>query len=96
MLLSSLLALVVTVLGWNAFGKVQQQDKLDVSELLSTNYIPSVFLVSLRYNAGVFSYCAAGQCPFIVQFFFVPNIVFLLHGSGTQWWFMYPPSIGHH
>ena len=46
MLLSSLLALAVTVLGWSAFGKVEEQNKLDVSELLSTNYIPSVFLVS--------------------------------------------------
>lgn len=46
MLLSSLLALLVTVLGFNAFGKVGK-NRLDVSELLSTNYIPSVFLVSL-------------------------------------------------
>ena len=57
MLLSSLLALAVTVLGWSAFGKVEEQNKLDVSELLSTNYIPSVFLVS-----------AVLECSFRVQF----------------------------
>nr|AQX17753.1 piezo mechanosensor [Beroe abyssicola] len=47
MLLSSLLALIVTVLGWNSFGKVQTNDKVDVTELISTNYIPSVFLIIL-------------------------------------------------
>ena len=46
MLVSALLALLTSFLGGSAFGKVQQQNKLDVSELLSTNYIPSVILVS--------------------------------------------------
>ena len=46
MLVSALLAFLTSFLGGSAFGKVQQQNKLDVSELLSTNYIPSVILVS--------------------------------------------------
>ncbi|KAL5249603.1 hypothetical protein ACHWQZ_G018461 [Mnemiopsis leidyi] len=47
MLVSSLLAFLTSFLGGSAFGKVQQQNKLDVSELLSTNYIPSVILIIL-------------------------------------------------
>ena len=46
MLLCSLLATLVTVLGYSDFGKVEGQDKVDVSEIISTNLVPSVFLVS--------------------------------------------------
>ena len=48
MLMCSLLAFLVTVLGWSAFGKVEGQDKVDVSEIISTNLVPSVFLVSVK------------------------------------------------
>ena len=68
MLLSSLLALMVTVLGWSAFGKVQTKDKVDVTELISTNYIPSVFLVSFTLFDII---CI------VVQFSSFSNAVFL-------------------
>lgn len=56
MLLASLLSLLVSVLGWSQFGKVEgANNKLDVSELISTNYIPSVFLVSCSPENVVYS-----------------------------------------
>nr|AQX17754.1 piezo mechanosensor [Hormiphora californensis] len=47
MLMCSLLAILVTFLCYSAFGKVEGQDKVDVSEIIATSLIPSAFLLIL-------------------------------------------------